>query len=580
MKNKDSSSLVGFVLIAIVLIFFNVFIFPKFQPEEKETASQSIKDFSRNDNLLKNEEVLDDIISEKLFTLENEKIKLLISNIGGRINEVILKEYKNYSGEELKLFTADSTSFSLDFLTNQNIKTENRNFIAIDSSSNFLKLRCLVSNDSYIDYVYTIDNDYKVDFNLEFDGLDELIPRNVNYMNLEWKMKTPQTEKSKKNQEMYTGIYYQFKADNEVDNLSLTKDSEKDIKSNLNWVAFKQQFFSAIFISKNGFSKPISLKVSKNENSIYIKELSAKFEIPYSHNSTEKHSFQFYFGPNHYPTLKNYDSGFEEIIPLGWSLFRWVNKYIIINLFDFLSKYFNNYGLIILLLTIIIKLALAPFTYKAYLSQAKMKVLKPEIDKISDKDKDPMKVQQATMNLYRKAGVNPMGGCLPMLFQFPILIAMFRFFPASIELRQKSFLWADDLSAYDSILELGFNIPFYGDHVSLFTLLMTISTLLYTRMNTSMATGQMAQMKWMMYLMPIMFLGFFNNYAAALSYYYFLANMFTFGQQYFMKKFFINDDALLAEIEKNKRKPRKKSNFQKRLEQMQKQQEMKMKKRK
>jgi YidC/Oxa1 family membrane protein insertase len=223
---------------------------------------------------------------------------------------------------------------------------------------------------------------------------------------------------------------------------------------------------------------------------------------------------------------------------------------------------------------------LAPFTYKAYLSQAKMKVLKPEIDKISEKDKDPMKVQQATMNLYRKAGVNPMGGCLPMLFQFPILIAMFRFFPASIELRQKSFLWADDLSAYDSILELGFNIPFYGDHVSLFTLLMTISTLLYTRMNTSMATGQMAQMKWMMYLMPIMFLGFFNNYAAALSYYYFLANMFTFGQQYFMKKFFINDDALLAEIEKNKRKPRKKSNFQKRLEQMQKQQEMKMKKRK
>ena len=261
-------------------------------------------------------------------------------------------------------------------------------------------------------------------------------------------------------------------------------------------------------------------------------------------------------------------------------MFRWVNKYIIINLFDFLSKYFNNYGLIILLLTIIIKLALAPFTYKAYLSQAKMKVLKPEIDKISEKDKDPMKVQQATMNLYRKAGVNPMGGCLPMLFQFPILIAMFRFFPASIELRQKSFLWADDLSAYDSILELGFNIPFYGDHVSLFTLLMTISTLLYTRMNTSMATGQMAQMKWMMYLMPIMFLGFFNNYAAALSYYYFLANMFTFGQQYFMKKFFINDDALLAEIEKNKRKPRKKSNFQKRLEQMQKQQEMKMKKRK
>ncbi len=579
MKNKDNSSLVGFVLIAIVLIFFNIFIFPKFKPEEKEVTLQSSSDISKIDQLKKNEGVLVDTISEKLYTIENEKIKLVISNIGGKINEVILKEYKSYLGEELKLFTSDSTSFSLDFLTNQNIKTDNKKFVAIDSSLNFLKMRYYLSNDSYINYIYSIGNEYKVDFNIEFLGLDELVPRNVNYMNLEWKMKTPQTEKSKKNQEMYTGIYYQFKADNEVDNLSLTKNSEKDIKSNLNWVAFKQQFFSAIFISKSGFSKPTSLKITKNENSNYVKELSAKFEIPFKHNSTENHSFQFYFGPNHYPTLKNYESSFEEIIPLGWSLFRWVNKYIIINLFDFLSKYFNNYGLIILLLTIIIKLALAPFTYKAYLSQAKMKVLKPEIDKISKKNKDPMKVQQATMNLYRKAGVNPMGGCLPMLFQFPILIAMFRFFPASIELRQKSFLWADDLSAYDSILELGFNIPFYGDHVSLFTLLMTISTLLYTRMNTSMATGQMAQMKWMMYLMPIMFLGFFNNYAAALSYYYFLANMFTFGQQYLMKKFFINDNVLLEEIEKNKRKPRKKSSFQKRLEKIQKQQEMKMKKR-
>ena len=340
-------------------------------------------------------------------------------------------------------------------------------------------------------------------------------------MNLEWGMTTPKTEKSKSNQDMYTGIYYQDNADKEVDNLNLSKQDEELIKFKLNWIAFKQQFFSSILIAENGFEKPILLKSKPNSNEDIIKNLYAKFEIPLKNINEEKINFQFYFGPNHYKTLQDYNLQFEELIPLGWGIFGWVNQYIIINIFDFLSKYISNYGIIILLLTIIIKLALSPFTYKAFLSQAKMKVLKPEIDKINEKNKgkDPMKVQQATMNFYRKAGVNPMGGCLPMLFQFPILIAMFRFFPASIELRQQSFLWADDLSAYDSIYDLGFSIPFYGDHVSLFTLLMTVSTLLYTRMNSSMATGQMAQMKWMMYLMPIMFLGFFNNYAAGLSYY-------------------------------------------------------------
>jgi YidC/Oxa1 family membrane protein insertase len=380
---------------------------------------------------------------------------------------------------------------------------------------------------------------------------------------------------------MYTGIQYQYSADKEVDYLSFTSDDEEKINARLNWVAFKQQFFSAIIIAKDGFEKPTNLVSEKNEKSKYIKDLSAQFELPYLHKTNEQLNFQFYFGPNHYKTLKAYNSGFEELIPLGWGIFGWVNQYIIINIFDFLSKYMSNYGLIILLLTIIIKLALSPFTYKAYLSQAKMKVLKPEIDKITEKHKkkDPMKSQQETMALYRKAGVNPMGGCLPMLFQFPILIAMFRFFPASIELRQKSFLWADDLSSYDSIMSLPWDIPFYGDHVSLFTLLMTVSTIMYTRMNSQSMGGQMEQMKWIMYLMPIMFLGFFNNYAAALSYYYFLANIFTFSQQYFMKRF-IDEDALLAQLEANKKKPEKpKSKFQKKLENMQRKQEQQMKKR-
>jgi YidC/Oxa1 family membrane protein insertase len=270
------------------------------------------------------------------------------------------------------------------------------------------------------------------------------------------------------------------------------------------------------------------------------------------------------------------------MIPLGWGIFRWVNKYAVIPIFNWLDNSITNYGIIILIMTLIIKMVLAPFTLKAYKSQAKMKVLKPEIDKINEKhkDKDPMKAQQETMALYKKTGVNPLGGCIPMLLQMPILFALFRFFPASIELRQKSFLWADDLSSYDSVLNLPFEIPFYGDHVSLFTLLMTVSTILYTRMNSQMSGPQMAQMKWMMYLMPIMFLGFFNNYASGLSYYYFLANMVTFGQQFVMRKYFIDEAAILTQMENNKKKPVKKSKFQKRLEDMAKKQQEAASKRK
>ena len=436
----------------------------------------------------------------------------------------IKKKYTTYTGEELEIFNSDSSVFNLNFSTGISINTKDLYFDPISyntsENQNSVTMRLAVDSIHYVDFNYKINDDYLVDFSINLIGMDEVIPNELNYMNLEWQMKTPQTEKSKTNQDMYTGIYYQFLADqDDIDYLGYTTaEDEEKLSNKLSWVAFQQQFFSSILVSKSGLENA-SLYSVKDENSKYIKNLSAKFELPYNHNRNEKLDFQFYFGPNHYKQLQSYNYKFEEIIPLGWGIFGWVNKYIIINIFDFLSKFFTNYGLIIFILTVIIKLALSPFTYKAYLSQAKMKVLKPEIDKMTEKHKgkDPMKVQQETMNLYRKAGVNPMGGCLPMLFQFPILIAMFRFFPASIELRSEAFLWADDLSAYDSIYDLPFEIPFYGDHISLFTLLMTISTLLYTRMNSQMASGQMAQMKWMMYLMPIMFLGFFNNYAAGLS---------------------------------------------------------------
>lgn len=613
MKQYDKNSLIGFGLMAIILIVFNTFFFSEIPEEQAPTIPAT--DTSTTTGKVNGipiapgpPEINESIVSEEeqkttygIFAaastgiegeqvIENEKLKITVANKGGRIVSVILKEYQTYDSLALDLFDADSSRFNLQFTTGYNINTADLYFSGTEIDDHTLSMKLMADNNHYVEYLYTLtedengDDDYLIDFDINFVGMENIIPSGVNYMNLEWQMKTPQTEKSKTNQDMYTGIQYQYSSDKEVDYLSFTSTDEDEIKAHLNWVAFKQQFFSAIFIAKDGFGKPTTLTSIKNEGSNFIKDLAAKFELPYNHNRDEKLSFQFYFGPNHYTTLKSYNSGFEELVPLGWGIFGWVNKYIIINLFDFLSKYFSSYGLIILLLTLIIKIGLAPFTYKAFLSQAKMKVLKPEIDKINEKlkGKDAMKAQQETMGLYRKAGVNPMGGCLPMLFQFPILIAMFRFFPASIELRQESFLWADDLSSYDSIYNLGFNIPFYGDHISLFTLLMTISTLLYTHMNSSTmaATGPMAQMKWMMYLMPVMFLGFFNNYAAGLSYYYFLANMFTFTQQYFMKRF-IDEDAILAQLEANKKKPAKpKSKFQKKLEEMQKKQEQQMKKRK
>ena len=609
MKNYDKNSLTGFVLMFLILLVFNFFFLPTNEEVEKEDNSNpielqstQIQQIDENSNTINQEPVYNKInksdfgiFSESSFAqdqdviLENEKIKLVISNKGGQIKSVVIKEgpnqkkYTTYTGEELEIFNSDSSVFNLNFSTGISINTKDLFFKPISyntsENQNSVTMRLSIDSIHYVDFNYKINDDYLVDFNINLIGMDEIIPNELNYMNLEWQMKTPQTEKSKSNQDMYTGIYYQFLADqDDIDYLGYTTaEDEEQLSNKLSWVAFQQQFFSSILVSKSGLENA-SLYSVKDENSKYIKNLSAKFELPYNHNRNEKLDFQFYFGPNHYKQLQSYNSKFEEIIPLGWGIFGWVNKYIIINIFDFLSKFFTNYGLIIFILTVIIKLALSPFTYKAYLSQAKMKVLKPEIDKMTEKHKgkDPMKVQQETMSLYRKAGVNPMGGCLPMLFQFPILIAMFRFFPASIELRSEAFLWADDLSAYDSIYDLPFEIPFYGDHISLFTLLMTISTLLYTRMNSQMASGQMAQMKWMMYLMPIMFLGFFNNYAAGLSYYYFLANMFTFSQQYFMKKF-IDEDAILRQLEENKKKPKKKSNFQKKLEEMQKRQEQKLK---
>lgn len=516
-----------------------------------------------------------------VVTIENELLAINVSKKGGHPLSVELKDYQTFDSLPLLLFEGENNKFALDFWTNNKqistqdlyFETDQSGFFISGDDSKSLSMRLPAGDGKYLEYVYTITgNSYMVDFDINLVGLDDVIERNATTLDLHWKNDLPHQEKSLQNERDNSTIYYRF-SDDEVDYISERSDDLEEVKTDLQWVAFKQQFFSTVLIAKDGWEAPTDLETTRDEeNDTIVKTCEAKLSIPYGHRNTEQFALQFYFGPNRYSTLKSYDLGLEEMIPLGWGIFGWVNKFMVIPVFNLLKDTGLGYGIIILILTVLIKMVLMPFTYKAYMSTAKMRVLKPEMEEINKKFEgkdDPMAKQQATMSLYNKAGVNPLGGCLPMLFQMPILIALFRFFPASIELRQESFLWADDLSSYDSIYDLPFEIPFYGDHVSLFTLLMTISTIFYTRLNMSMQAGtpQMEQMKWMMYLMPVMMLGWFNNYASGLSYYYFLANVMTFGQNFAFRKF-VDDDAVHKKIQENKKKPKKKSGFQKRLEDM------------
>jgi YidC/Oxa1 family membrane protein insertase len=429
---------------------------------------------------------------------------------------------------------------------------------------------------SYIEYLYTLKGDnYMLDFDINFVGMDPYIDRGTNYLDLAWNTEIQQLEKSR---DRFNGptIYYKY-LDDEVDFLSEQKDDEEELVNKMKWISFTHRFFSSTLIAKQNFLNA-NVKVfefpEEEQEGRYLRSVETEIGVPFELSDNENIPLAFYFGPNKYKTLRSYKLDLERQIPMGWSFFlmAWINRYAVIPVFNFLEGFGWNYGIIILVLTILLKIVLFPIAYKSYTSSAKMRALKPEIEEISKKfpkKEDAMKKQSATMALYKQAGVNPMAGCIPMLLQFPILIAMFRFFPSAFELRQQPFLWATDLSSYDSILDLGFEIPFYGDHVSLFTLLMTISTLIYTKMNQDMMGAgqqQMPGMKTMMYLMPIMFLGLFNNYAAGLSYYYFLANVLTFTQMFIIRRT-IDEDKIRAKIEMNKKKPaKKKSSWQKRLE--------------
>lgn len=516
---------------------------------------------------------------QEFTTLENELLKIKIANKGGRIYSVELKDYKTYSQKPLVLFDGDSTVFGLNFFSeNKSIITNDLFFVPYETSDNTVKMRLYAGDNRYIEYVYTLSPEsYKVNFDINFIGMNEVVASNLSVIDLKFSMYSPQQEKGAKNENIYTTMGYKYYQDEVKTLSSRSKDeSKEEINSKLKWVSFQQQFFSAIIVADSYFSNAIIGFTNLENSDKYLKHFESTIGIPFEYSAKSTIPLSFYFGPNHYTTLKKHDLEFEKIIPLGWGIFGWVNRFAVIPVFNFLDNYIANYGIIILILTILIKLVLFPLTYKSYLSTAKMRVLKPEIDEINKKfpkKEDAMKKQQATMGMYKKVGVNPMGGCIPMLIQMPILFAMFRFFPSSIELRQKAFLWADDLSSYDSILSWDFNIPvisnLYGNHISLFTILMAVALIFSSRLNTGQmndSNQQMPGMKFMMtYMMPVMMLVFFNRYAAGLSYYYFLSNVITLGQTLFIRRF-VDDEAILKKLHENKKKPVKKSKWQGRLE--------------
>ncbi len=520
----------------------------------------------------------------EFYTIENDLIILTVSSKGGRAYSALLKEYKTHDSLPVVLFNGDSTVFGYKFFTvdNKLISTNDLFFIAqnytgpvtVTDQPSSLTLRLPADNGAFIEYVYTVHpGDYMVDFETRFSGMGSVIPANVTSLALDWKMYIPQQEKGKLNEDTYTGLKYKVNQEN-VEGLTggNQKQKKETVTANLmktDWIAYKDQFFSTVLIANDFFLNAFVSSTNADPTSRFLRFFESEIGVPYASAETSQVKMRMYFGPNKFTTLKKYDLELEELVFLGKNIIRWINQYVIIPIFNLLDNFIVNYGIIILILTLIIKVVLFPLTHKSFLSQAKMKVMKPMVDELAKKfpsKDDAMKKQQATMELYKKAGVSPMGGCLPMMLQMPILFAMFRFFPASIELRQQSFLWAHDLSTYDSIFNLPFTIPMYGDHVSLFTLLMTASTIITTKIS-SPAGGQeqMPGMKTMMYMMPVMFMLILNNFSAGLTYYYFLANVISIIQTQVSQRF-VNEKDLLKKIEENKKKPVKKSKWQQRLD--------------
>lgn len=529
-------------------------------------------------------------------TLGNDKIELTMSSKGGRIASVRLKQFVTGDSLPLILFDEAQSKFGFSFFTSDNrlINTQDLYFKQIPTKDPLKFIyRLAVSDSSWMDFIYTLKKgDYRMAFELKGNNLQRVMQTNINSLDFNWGMKMRQQEKGRTFEERYSGMNYKFLAD-DVEDLSTSKDDSKQVANTLKWVSFKDQFFASIAIAEKGFTSNNLASNMEAETSPYIKGFDMSSAVDFDIRGSQSTKIDFFFGPIKHALLKSYDKGvpadnelnLDKIVPLGGKIIRWANTGVILPMFNFFGKFMSNYGLIILLLTLVIKIIIFPFTYKSYISSAKMRVLQPQIKEINDRFPGSEKAaerSQATMGLYKQVGVSPMGGCLPMLFQMPILFAMYSFFPSSIELRQQSFLWAHDLSTYDAVITWTANIPlitkYFGNHISLFCILMTITNLIYTHINmkTMDTTTQMPGMKTMQYMMPVMFLFMFNQYAAGLSYYFFVSTLITILQTYAIRAT-VDEDKLLAQLNENKKKPMKKSKFSERLEHVQKEQQRMLK---
>ena len=620
----DKNTIIGLVLIVAIFLGFNWLT----KPSEEQIAAQkhyndSVRMAQAAEQLFETEQQKINAVEEEkvdneavksarygtfanaangdttLVEIETELLKLQFSPQGGFLYSAELKKYRTHDSLPLVIFNGkEENSLKFTFLLEQEAKflTSDELFftpqeIIETEDAKLLTMRLQVQDSAYIDFIYTIKNDsYKIDFDIVAKNMSNYFSPMTSDLDFVWSNKIRQQEKGRNFENKYTTLNYRF-ASSDMEKLSETKKDEKNAQTPLQWVASKGQFFSTVILAKQNFQTAKLTSTLEAENSIYLKKYSVESSIKFDPTGQQPTNLQIFLLPNHYKTLASFNKNtvkeeqpkLQNLIPLGWSLFSWVSHILIIPMFNFFGSFLTNFGLIILLMTIVIKVIILPFTFKSYMSTAKMRVLKPQIDAINERipaDK-MMERQQATMALYKSVGVSPMGGCLPMLFQMPILIAMFWFFPSAIELRQQSFLWAADLSTYDTVpfLTWNANIPFFGNHLSLFCILMTITNIVYTKLNMTSMGGQqqMAMMKYMMYLMPLMFLFIFNDYPSGLSYYYLVSTLITIGQTYLFR-LFVDEDKLLKKLElaKANKKASKKSGFMARLEAAQKEQQKRL----
>ncbi len=611
MENKkiDTNTIIGYVLIVglvIWMIYTQQANQPEVQAEENNTESAEaqpkqtpvetqpkeekpvqVDDSTKNSQLetLKGSFDYANInASEGVTTIENEILQLKVANKGGQVVEAKLKSFDTYKGDPVFLIKDSNAEFNIQFqnASGQLINTKDYYFkpeLRQTDNGQRLSMKLKVSDDQYLEYVYQMNpNDYMLDFDIYSKGLREVVNPTQDPQ-LRWFLKGYRHAKSISYENRYTEIVYQY--DGDKDDYTGQGDVAEEEDAKVDWIAYKQHFFTSILLNDQPFesAKMISRNLVEDEeiDTVYTKSFESKMPLKFK-NGEIAESMNFYYGPADYKVLKQYDRTLNEVIPTGWGIFGWINENIFIPFFSFLTSFLPSYGLAIILMTIVVRIVLSPVLYKSYLSQAKMKVLRPEINEINEKYKEnAMKRQQETMALYNKTGVSPMSGCLPAILQIPVFYALFQFFPSAFELRQKSFLWAEDLSSYDSIATLPFHIPFYGDHVSLFPILASIAIFFYMMMTT----GQNAQptqpgmpnMKVIMYISPVVMLIFFNNYASGLSLYYFISNLITIGIMLVIKNYIIDDKKILAKIEANKKKPKKKGKFAQKMQEMMKQAE-------